>query len=196
VEDRLFLHDGERLLLSMTPSVARLFTDWLRGIGEALVLCVLLIGTLAVASFLFLNNGIPPWVFIMLCVMVFALVLYRRWKLWSHSLFRVTTERILGHHHHSLFFGEPLRTIKWTQYQESFLGTRNFFDVLLRSRGICVRYGTADTKETMCFPSLPYAQDIKHFLDKVDSSVRKQQESQLRPFVSAARGKRNPSEQV
>lgn len=191
--DRAFLHDGETLLANLHASKTNLVTQMLRGLIEGLIAGGILAGVVAVimaAS----GPGASWGISIALIIIGVVLVLVRRYRLWKHASFRVTTERILIEHHTSLFSSHGLHTVKWNQYQESFLGHRSMFDLFFRVRPVCIRYGTADARFEVCFPSLPFAQDFKHYLDKVDSAVRKQQESTLRPFVMKKRGERNAPE--
>jgi hypothetical protein len=196
MDDRLHLHDGERLLLSMKPASSRLIVALLRGLLEGMIFALVIAGIIQLIGMLIAEDGIPWIVHIIVGLLIVAGILYRRFVLWRKSDFRVTTERILPHYYSSLFFGHPHHTIKWSQYQESYTQMGSIFDMFFGARTLCIRYGTADAKVTLSFPSLSFANDIKHYLDKVDSAVRKQQEAQLKPFVAAPRGRRDGAETI
>jgi hypothetical protein len=190
IEDRLFLHDGEKLLCSLRSSPAVLVVSVLRGFVDAVIADLFLSGA-AFALFYFAWGIVLSWyAYGLLFLFCYGIVSFMRWNVWRHASLRITTDRILSQTPTSLFHPH-LTTIKWPQYQESFLGTRNILDFFFRSRPLCIRYGTADAHKRSCFPSVIYAQDLKHYLDKVDSAVRKNLTSELRPFVSKPRGKRD-----
>lgn len=189
MDDRLFLHDNERLLASIRPATAELLVDIAKGLFEGIIAGSIMGGLAALASYA-MQVLSPLPVFIVLLLLVLAGVIFRRYKLWGHATFRITTERILVHHHTNLF-SSPMHTVKWNQYQESYLGKRSIFDFFFGARPLCIRYGTADAQQSVSFPGIRYAEDLKHYLDKVDSAVRKNQESTVKPFVAAPRGKRD-----
>ncbi|MBI1812475.1 hypothetical protein HYR82_01705 [Candidatus Peregrinibacteria bacterium] len=192
MEDRRFLHEGERLLASLRPSAANLVVDLIRGLLDTFLISLVLLVILTVIWWF--SFAASPLLFVMalLVFIVLFAVSYRRWRLWLHATFRVTTERILLQHHASLF-ASRLTTIKWPQYQESFIERPTILDLLFRARPIGIRYGTADAQLKTSFPSLRYATDLKHYLDKVDSAARKghMDEQSLRPFVAKPRGRRD-----
>jgi hypothetical protein len=190
MDDRLFLHDGEILLVNQRSSAAILLVSWVRGLLDAVILTIILSLIVVVAGY-FGFEMIPAWyVYIILFVLSYLAVCWKRWKVWKHASLRVTSDRILVQTPTSLFHPH-LTTIKWPQYQESFVGHRHFLDFFFQSRPLCVRYGTADAHSKSCFPSVTYAQDLKHYMDKVDSAVRKNQVALLKPFVAKPRGKRD-----
>ena len=190
MEDRRFLHEGEQLLYSGRASAGHLIVDLARGLVDTLVIWVVVAMAMSLGWWLALS-ALPPWgAYAVLGLASFLGVSVRRWRLWNHASFRVTTERILIDHHESIF-SHPLRTIKWFQYQESFLGRRTILDYLFGVRPICVRYGTPDAQLKVCFPALRYANDLKHYLDKVDGAIRKNDLAGLKPFVAKPRGKRD-----
>lgn len=172
----------------MHPGVVVLIKRVLLTVVITLVLAALV--ALVVAA---VSDNTSPGTWLTVCTIAFALTglpsALRQWLLWRQSLFRITTERIIMQYPVGLF-SEFQKTIKWPQYQESYVGRGGFFSLLFGTRMLCIRYGGADGELTMCFPALRHAQDIKHFLDKVDSAVRHKDEQSLRPFVAKPRGKR------
>ncbi len=189
MDQRAYLHDNETLLCSVRASGAGLLQDLLRGLIEGLCFGAV-IGMAGAMTALAAgwSFGLPLGV--ALLVIGVALVLVQRVRLWSHTRLRVTTERLLVPEPGPLFH-PPLHTIKWSQYQESHVGHRRFLDVLFFARPLLIRYGTADANKEVRFPSLRYAEDLKHYLDKIDSCVRKGDLSTLKPFVAKPRGKRD-----
>ncbi len=187
--DRTHLHDGEVLLASQHASVAGLLHSVLRGLVEGLFFgaIIAMAGALGLMA---LGGDFGLWLGIGLLVLTLAIVLAQRVRLWRHTAFRITSERILVPEVGSLLH-PPLHTVKWSQYQESHVGHRTGLDPLFRSRSLGIRYGTADAHKEVSFPSLRYAQDLKHFLDKVDSAVRRGDISSVKPFVAKPRGKRD-----
>lgn len=167
-----------------------LLQTWTRGLLDALLLSIVLCGVLFALLFFVFGTLTPVWAYALPVLLSLVLVFVKRWHVWSHALFRVTTERILLQSPGTLFH-PPLRTIKWPQYQESEAGHRHFFDYLFLSRSIHIRFGTADAQHEAEYPSLRYAHDLKHYLDKVDSAVRKNGVASIQPFVAKPRGKRD-----
>lgn len=182
------LHEGERLLVTARPSVSALLLSWIVGLADALVLIVLALG----ASILVAGIDVLASVWFVSVIVVIAVLLawWRRWKKWKASGLWVTTDRIILEYE-LLPLGSESRTIKWDQYQESSTGPRHPVDILCGARALCIRFGTAKAEHTACFPSLLWAGDLKHYLDKVDSAVRAGQTEGLRPFVFKRRGQRD-----
>ena len=185
MDDRLHLHEGERLLLTVHASAGLFVRDVLRSILEATFAGAVL----SVAGSLFLNLSVGV-AFAASALLLVVLLVFLRHRHWRHASLRITTERILLQSHGSLL-SHPLHTIKWIQYQESLLGPRSPLDLLMGLRTIVIRYGNADSKLYVSFPGLRFGNDIKHFLDKVDSAVRRNQTDQVHDFVFKKRGQRD-----
>ncbi len=185
-----YLHEGETLLCNRRSSLAVLVVNVLRGILEGLITGAILSVALAITLLLTQNSAPVLWMYIALFAVCLLVILLQRIHVWREATFRVTTERILVANPQA-FFHSPLITIKWPQYQECEAGHRRFLDVFFFARPLHIRYGTADAKYTAKFPSLGYAEDLKHYLDKVDAAVRKNETGMLRPFVAKGRGKRD-----
>jgi hypothetical protein len=190
MNDRAHLHDGEVLLASRHASPAVFLVSALRGLLDALIVGAILCGLVFAALYWGFQTLPSVIIYPVVFLVTYGFIIFLRWRVWKHSLFRVTTERILLHVPVGLFHS-PLFTIKWPQYQESHVGHRNFFDLFFFSRPLQIRHGTADAHLHNTFPSLTYAEDLKHYLDKVDSAVRKNETAALKPFVARPRGKRD-----
>lgn len=186
MDERRHLHDREILLFGMHATSASLLSSLLRCFVEALIVSALLTLIISVAMGSASNALL---IFFALFIPLFALLSLLRWRVWSHALFRLTNDRIILEFPGRLFHS-PTRTIKWSQYQESYVGHPTFFDLLLRSRPLVIRFGTADGKESTYFPSLRYAHDLKHYMDKIDSAVRKGDTEAMRPFIAKPKGQR------
>lgn len=65
-------------------------------------------------------------------------------------------------------------------------------NAILNSGALTVRHGTAEASRKVTLTSLPFARDLKHYLDKISSlKVAKVGDSELPAFVRARRGKRD-----
>lgn len=188
MEERHHLHDAERVLCALRPSGGWLLCGFLRCAGSALLVgvpvyfCVnIFLGFLGVSSL-----GLP-YVFTFMLFAYVALVL-RCCSLWRTSVFRVTTDRLLLQIPRT-FFPAPLRTVKWAQYQESRVGRGNVFDLFFHAHPLSIRYGSGEDDQ-LCYPSLPCAADLKHYLDKVDSALKGGRSAELKSFVLKRRGER------
>lgn len=189
MDDRSYLHDAEVLLGSLRSSAAMLAWIILRSLFDGLILGI---GASILAFLLafFAFSTTPAWgIYVAILAIAFTVVLIQRIRIWKHALFRVTSERILLQDPKA-FFHSPMHTVKWLQYQESHTGHRTFFDFFAASRPLCVKHGTADALNEVCYPSLRYAEDLKHYLDKVDSAVRRNDLASIKPFVAKPRGLR------
>lgn len=185
-----YLHEGETLLCSRRSSLAVLILIVLRGVFETLIVGAIISVALAVTFILALETTLVLWMYIAIFVACLVVILFQRISIWREAEFRVTTERILISNPRA-FFHAPLVTVKWPQYQECEVDHRGLLDVFFFARPIKIRYGTADARYEAKFPSLRYAEDIKHYLDKVDAAVRRNDLASLRPFVAKPRGKRD-----
>ncbi len=185
-----YLHESERLLVNRRSSPALLIAMALRGLLEGLLFAMVL-GAVLVPLTGSLEAAMLPWA--ILGALAVAGIVAWRVRRWRHATLRVTTERILVEDPRS-FFHAPMKTIKWSQFQECEVGHRMLLDLFFLARPLRIRYGTADAKFEAQFPSLTYAEDLKHFFDKVDSAVRRNELQNLKPFVAKPRGKRDPSE--
>jgi hypothetical protein len=213
MDDRLFLHDNEKLLCNMHPSKGLLLRELFSAVLAGVVVTLVLSAIAGIAAYLLWELFLSPFVYIVIAILCIGFFCWRAHREWKHFSFRVTTDRLLllspeaprsvkemthePHSSHHSFFGfgsHPMHTIKWSQYQESYTTRRSFFDVLFKARPLCIRYGTADAQMHLCFPSLRFANDLKHYLDKVDSAVRAKQVDSLKPFVEKPRGERDSEE--
>lgn len=185
------LHENEVLLASRRASPAVLIVCFLRSLLEGGMAGAILSILLSVAAaFSFGTPVLSFWIYLLVIALSMGFACLQHVRTWRDARLRVTTERILVANPFS-FFRAPLVTVKWPQYQESETGRRQALDVFFLARPLKIRYGTADAKYEARFPSLRYAEDLKHFLDKVDSAVRRNDVASLRPFVAKPRGKRD-----
>ncbi len=182
------LHESERFLCAQRAGRGVLLGSALYGFIDALIIAVLL-GVFLLVITLVLSFSSSGWMYGLCFALAYAFVLWKRTTVWKHGLFRITSERILvgipvG------FFKTHERVIKWPQYQESHFERRTMTDYLTLTYSLCIRYGTADARQKVSFPSLRYAEDLKHYLDKIDSAVRHGNLSSIHSFVAKPRGKR------
>jgi len=208
MDGREYLHDGELLYVQLHPTKAALIAQLTRFV------CLTAAVGIAVAILLWFGltaAGIrvhPLW----LAPLPLVLAFLSGWVThghWRAARFRVTNERILLEYKDGILVhpmmpvaSDPktakrkpkaysLVTIKWNQYQESSLPAGSLIDTLIGARPLAIRYGSADGHMIAFFPSLPFAKDLKHYLDKVDSAVRRGQEAEVKPFVLKPRGQRD-----
>ncbi len=121
------------------------------------------------------------------------LVLFLLW----HSIHRyrattfvISSERLLFHHYPS-HFRSSTQTVRWDAYQES-VYEGGPLDALTNSGTLTIRYGGADALREMIIHSLPWAIDIKHYLDKIQSLKAAGTDSRSLPlFMPAKKGKRD-----
>lgn len=186
-----YLHDREMLLANRRASPAVLVICFFRSILEGGIAGVVLsvLGSM-IGGFAFQMPILPLWTYGSLIGLCIVLALLQHVRIWNEARFRITTERILIANPLA-FFHAPLTTIKWPQYQESEITHRQFLDPFFLARPLKIRYGTADARYEKAFPSLTFAQDLKHYLDKVDAAVRGNDLGSLTPFVAKRRGKRD-----
>lgn len=193
MDDRSYLHDGERLLLKMSPGVPVLVRGIARAFVEALVggviFTLIVLGGFWMAFDIFL-----PWqIGIGVALVLFGGLSWLRRSLWKQAALRVTNDRILLQEP-GPFSLKSMKTVKWSQYQESATKKGGLLEMTFGVKHLIVRYGTADAQRSAMFPGLPFATDIKHFLDKVDSAVRDGKAAELKTFVAKPRGKRDVEE--
>lgn len=189
MHDQRYLHEGERLLCTQRSTPAVLLRSLTRGILEAITASVavgIVIAIIAISL-----GGTIPWIILtVISVILLGLIIVKRYFIFSEALLRITTERILLSEPMHLFHA-PMHTIKWTQYQESEAGHKTFLDFFFGSRPLVIRSGTADARHEVHYPSLYYAEDIKHYLDKVGSLIRAGKVNEIREFIAKPRGKRD-----
>ena len=187
--DLHFLHEGERLLCVQRSTGAVLVQSLLRGVLEAITASVGLSILIGVGALLV--GAAIPWVMLLVVsLVILVVVLLQRIRVYRNATLRITTERILLEEPLHLFHA-PMHTVKWSQYQESEAGHKSFLDALFFARPLKIRYGTADARLEVHYPSLHYAEDIKHYLDKVDSLLRAGKGSEIMEFIAKPRGKRD-----
>ena len=186
-----YLHEGEVLLASRRSSPAMVVVSVFRSLLEGGIAGVIVGVLLSVIAAFALDMPILSfWIYTLVIALSIGMAFLQHVRIWNEARFRVTTERILVANPLA-FFHAPLVTVKWPQYQESEVGHRHFLDVFFLARPLKIRYGTADARYVARFPSLRFAEDLKHFLDKVDAAVRRNDTASLRPFVAKGRGKRD-----
>ena len=189
-ESRLFLHDREVLLCEQRSSGAALTQSLVLGLLDALFLGIGLAIVLALIQWLAVGVVCGVWWYVGAFVLSEVLIIIKRTQVWKASRFRITSERILLQNPIALLM-QPIETVKWPQYQESHAGSKSLLDLFFLSRPLHIRYGTADAKLEVHFPSLVWGHDLKHYLDKVDSAYRAHQAEAVPAFVAAPRGKRD-----
>lgn len=190
MDDRSYLHDGERLLLRMGPGIPVLVRGIARALAESIAAGIALFALLLGLLWMTFDIALPWIASAATITTAFALLCWVRYGLWRKAAVRVTNDRILIQEPgpYSL---KSLKTVKWSQYQESATKKGGVLDMIFGAKNLIVRYGTADAQRQAAFPCLPYATDIKHYLDKIDSAVRDGTVGQVKVFVAKPRGQRD-----
>jgi hypothetical protein len=182
MDDRAHLFDGELLLCSQRSTPAVIVRAAFMSLREAIVIGVIGSLLLFVTSASLALTPATEWYvpfFLIGYIVGFAL----RFSVWREAAFRITNDRILLSFPGKLI-RMPLRTIKWPQYQESYVGSPTVADLFFRSRPLVIRFGTADGSNQTSFPSLRFAHDLKHYLDKADSAFRRGEILSVHPFIA------------
>jgi hypothetical protein len=190
MDERAHLHDGERLLHAAHPARSVLVGWTVQGIVTSLIAAAA--GALAiVAVFNLFGLSVSWWI---VAPILAALLLYLSVggakARWNKTLLRITTERILLVYPKSPFSYHQ-KTIKWNQFQESSTGSAGFLQMFGKAKQLKIRYGSSDAPLLAVFPAIPHAQDVKHYLDKVDSAVRRNALDDVKAFVAKPKGRRD-----
>lgn len=174
----------------------------LRGFLQGILAGIILSGIVAVS---FLLAGIEISLLVLGVIAVACAIFIALWhfRLWKETTLTITSQRIIvdgydlllgegnRERRYRAFFRPAQQTIRWETYQES------VFDggpvsVLTNTGALTIRHGTAEASRKVTLTSLPFAQDLKHYLDKISSlKVAKIGDSELPAFVRARRGKRD-----
>ena len=183
---------SERVLYRTNRSLGVLVLNLVRGTIFGLIVGAIVGGVIAL--FLSTEQG-PAWsVSVVVCFIFVAIFLWYHFLLWKRTTLTITSQRIvLRMQSESLrgLFGISTQTMQWATYQESvYEGALRH--QLCNTGTLSVRYGTADATRTLSVSGLPYAQDLKHYLDKIYTL---QSEGvpylNLPTFVRAKKGKRD-----
>jgi hypothetical protein len=115
--------------------------------------------------------------------------LFVKFIFWQRVTLTVTSERILIERR--ILFWTTTQTIRWDAYQESiFVG--GLFARITNAGTLTIRYGTMDAARSATITAVPFARDLKHYLDKIHSlKASKAAAANLPQFVRARRGKRD-----
>jgi len=149
-----------------------------------------LLAVLASGSwFLLFEEGALLAGLVVLCITVVGF-LCRRYAIWKRTIFTITSERILIHLYETTF-RDATHTIAWRTFQESEY-TGGLWDHLFNTGEITIRYGTEAAQRVVSIGPIPYALDLKHYLDKINALIKQQvRSSELPGFVPAKKGKRD-----
>ncbi len=188
MDERAHLFDGELLLCSQQSTPAVIVRDAFMSLREAFVIGVLCSLLLFILSIAFSLTPTTLW-YVPGFLIGYLVGFILRLTVWKEAAFRITNDRILLSFPGKLI-RMPLRTIKWPQYQESYVGSPTLADLFFRSRPLFIRFGTADGSNQTSFPSLRYAHDLKHYLDKADSAFRRGEIASVHPFIAKPKWQR------
>ena len=179
----------ERVLYRTRRSVRGLLTRLFEGLWEGMITGVLLAVLVSGSWFLLFEDGA---LIIGLIVLLMTVVgfLCRRYAIWKRTTFTLTSECILIHLYETTF-RDATHTIAWRTFQESEY-TGGIWDHLFNTGQITIRYGTEAAQRGVSIRPIPYALDLKHYLDKINTLVKQQvRASELPAFVPAKKGERD-----
>jgi membrane protein YdbS with pleckstrin-like domain len=129
-------------------------------------------------------------IFSVVMILTILALSYRRQVIWKETTLTITTQRILYHRYDSLFKSST-HTINWDRYQDSTY-TAGALDRATNTGELTIHFGTAGAERTLEITKLTWAQDLKHYLDKIHNlKVMKQADINLPFFVPAKKGRRD-----
>lgn len=176
----------ERILYRTRRSVRGLLVRLFEGLWEGMMTGVLLAVLASGLWFLLFEGGALIAGLVVLFITVVGF-LCRRYAIWKRTTFTVTSERILIHLYETIF-RDTTHTIAWRTFQESEY-TGGLWDHLFNTGKITIRYGTEAAQRVVPIRPIPYALDLKHYLDTINALVKQQvRASELPPFVPAKKG--------
>src|SRR3989344_3243042 len=197
-----FLHTNERVLYRGRRSVGALLRGILRGFLQGVVTGIVLMG-IGTAAFTLAGWDVSLLMLGIVVSLCGALLALWQWRLWRETTLTITSQRIIvdgydlflgegnKESRYRAFFKSAQQTIRFETYQES------VFDggpvsTIINAGALTIRHGTAEASRKVTLTSLPFAQDLKHYLDKIQSlKVTKVPDPDLPAFVPARRGKRD-----
>lgn len=197
-----FQHEQEHVLYRSRRSVVALMRALLRGLLQGMVGGVVLGTILGFAAEAVFEEGAMVSA-VGSGMILLILLLFRQYQSWRATTLTVTSQRILVHgydlligegrmmkRHRSLFHALT-HTVRWDTYQES-IYEGGVFSHVCNLGTLTIRHGTAEATRSVVIDLLPYAQDLKHYLDKL-SSLRGvgTPDANMPTFVRARRGKRD-----
>lgn len=182
-------HENERILYRTRLSLGAFLAILLHEFEIAGVIAFVL----ALAAGAFWDALIGEGAFVAGIITAVTLILLFFWHAilrYRSTTFTITSERILFHHHSSLF-RTSTQTVRWQTYQEA-VYEGGPWDAIMNCGTLTIRYGSQDGQNAMEIRSLPWAIDIKHYLDKIHSLKTTHADDRNLPlFVPAKKGKRD-----
>lgn len=194
-----FLHSNERILYRSRRSSLALMLGLQLGLFQGWVVSIFL------AAIVLMFSEDESWllqgIIVAICV---SLLMFRQWQCWKRTIIVITSQRIIvegynlrlsegnEHKRHRSTFRAAQQTIQWSTYQESIFSGSLHTWWNPNTGSLTIRHGTAEASRKVTLTLLPYALDLKHYLDKIQSlKVAKIGDSELPAFVRAKRGKRD-----
>ena len=179
----------ERVLYHTRRSVRGLLVRLCEGLWQGMVTGGLLAVLVSGVWFLLFEDGALIAGLVALCITVIGF-LCRRYAIWKRTTFTITSERILIHLYETTL-RDATHTIAWRTFQESEY-TGGLWDHLFNTGAVAIHYGTEAAQRVVSIRPIPYALDLKHYLDKINALVRQHvPASELPAFVPAKKGKRD-----
>lgn len=181
--------ESERILYRTRRSAWALALRLLQSLWQGAIAGIVL-ALLGGGVWYFLFGSVPVFLFVLIVFLTIVLLGWRRYYIWKYTALTITTDRILVHLYATLF-RDVTHTVPWRSFQES-IYEGGFFDHLLNTGTLTIRYGTMDAQRSASLWNVPYAYDLKHYLDKIQSLIAaKTPGSELPAFVPVKKGKRD-----
>ena len=194
---------NERILYRTKRSHEALLFSLLRGVFFGIIVGAVLATLTAGIIFFVTEDTASVLLLITVIIVPILLMELRLYLLWRATVLTITTNRIFLHAYdvlveegrlkkrHRSLFRAATHTIRWDTYQES-IYEAGLRERLFNAGTMSIRYGTADASRSITIDHLPYARDLKHYLDKIQSlKAQHLPDSELPAFVPAKRGKRD-----
>lgn len=184
--------DDERILYRTRRSLRGLLVRLFEGFWEGSIVGFLL-ALFVSGAWVSLVGGGALIAGLLTILITEAAFLYRRYSIWKRTTFTITSECILIHLYETTF-RDATHTVAWRTFQESEY-TGGLWDHLFNTGKITIRYGTEAAQRVVSIWPIPYALDLKHYLDKINTLVKQQvRGSELPLFVPPQKGKSDTAE--
>ena len=181
-------HENERTLFRTRRSYGALLIAFFHSLWQGSIAGVFVLLLVGGSWFLFFNEASE---FLMLLIpATVALLAWRRFAIWRDVTFTITSQRIISHQYHTLLKSST-SAIQWERYQGSEYEA-GLLDRLTNTGTLTIHYGTMDAAKNLKIIRLPWAQDLKHYMDKIQSlRAANTSDANLPQFVPKKKGKRD-----
>lgn len=181
-------HEDERILFRTRRSYGALLIPLLHSVWQGTIAGTFALLIIGGSWYVFFGEASDY--FMLIIPFTIILLAWRRYVIWQNITFTITTKRIISHQYHSIFTSSTY-AIQWDRYQGSEYAA-GALDRLTNTGALTIQYGTMDAAKSLKIIRLPWAQDLKHYMDKLQSlRASNTPDINLPLFVPAKRGKRD-----